>query len=152
MQFRMNNVTDNLPAGYFLESKKIPSLKELNNLFRLCSHDTYPPRKLLLALEKSDFFLYIIEESSGSLVGFVRGTTDYGLNVNLWNLVARPGKLQQKFLLVLVSRTLQYLRREIPGCSISISASSESLQALRENGFLIDPGGIRAMGLKISLF
>ena len=41
------------------------------------------------------------------------------------------------------------LRRELSGCSISISAPQESLPALLRAGFVVDPGGIRAMGLRL---
>ncbi len=100
-------------------------------------------------MERSICNLSIIEESTGSLVGFVRATTDYGLNANLWNLVARPGDQQGSLLAVLVHRTLRILRRDVPGCSISIAASEVTIKALNDNGFLIDPGGIRAMGLRL---
>ena len=41
------------------------------------------------------------------------------------------------------------LRRELSGCSISLSAPPEALQALTGAGFVVDPGGIRAMGLQL---
>ena len=47
-------------------------------------------------------------------------------------------------------RALQILRRDLPGCSLSISAPADALEALKQQGFLIDPNGIRAMGLSLS--
>jgi hypothetical protein len=41
------------------------------------------------------------------------------------------------------------LRRELPGCSISVAAPALALEALKQNGFVVDPGGIRAMGLRL---
>ena len=40
------------------------------------------------------------------------------------------------------------LRRDLPGCSLSVSAPASAIEALRTNGFVIDPNGIRAMGLR----
>ena len=41
------------------------------------------------------------------------------------------------------------LRRELPGCSISVAALPEAIEPLRRQGFVVDPGGIRAMGLQL---
>ena len=127
----------------------IPSPEALNKLLARCNEETHPSKRLSLALEKSAFHLSILEESSGNLSGFVRATSDKGLNANLWNLVAEPSRDQGQLLAVLVHRSLGILRRKMPGCSVSVSAPSMSIEALQENGFLIDPGGIRAMGLKL---
>ena len=89
------------------------------------------------------------EEETFKLVGFVRVTSDMGLNANLWNLVALPGKQQHQFFSVLIFRILGILKRNMPGCSISVSGSSMALGALKDYGFLVDPGGIRAMGLNL---
>lgn len=138
-----------LPPGYLLDAKSFPAPRALNRLLWRCKEETYSPKMLSLAIKRSVYHLSIFEESTGALVGFVRATTDYGLNANLWNLVARPGDNQGSFLAVLVDRTLSVLRRDYPGCSISIAASASSLKALQDHGFLIDPGGIRAMGLRL---
>ena len=82
-------------------------------------------------------------------MGFVRATSDKGLNANLWNLVATPGEYQDLLLLFLVHHSLRILRREMPGCSISVSAPSVAITALLNQGFLLDPNGIRAMGLRL---
>jgi len=83
------------------------------------------------------------------LVGFVRITSDQALNANLWNLSAKPGRDQAQLLAVLVHRALNSLRKELPGCSISIAAPQSALDALTRQGFVLDPGGIRAMGLRL---
>ena len=100
-------------------------------------------------MQNSAFHLSIFKESTRKLVAFVRATSDKGLNANLWNLVAEPSKEQGQLLSVLVHRSLGILRREMPGCSVSVAAPSMAIEALKENGFLIDPGGIRAMGFKL---
>ncbi len=138
-----------LPSGFVLELEKPPSPEALNRLLAKCNEETHPPRRLALAFEKSAFHLSILEESTGKLFGFVRATSDNGLNANLWNLVAEPSHEQGQLLSVLVHRSLGILRREIPGCSVSVSAPSMAIEALKENGFLIDPGGIRAMGFRL---
>ena len=82
-------------------------------------------------------------------MGFVRATSDNGLNANLWNLVAEPGNYQSIFLAVLVNRVMAILRRDLPGCSISVSSPRIAIDALKANGFLLDPNGIRAMGIRL---
>ena len=132
-----------------LDLEKAPSPVVLNRLLAKCNEETHPPHLLALALERSTFHLSIFEESSKNLSGFVRVTSDKGLNANLWNLVALPSQDQGQLLSVLVHRSLGILRRKMPGCSVSVSASAMAIEALKENGFLIDPGGIRAMGFRL---
>jgi hypothetical protein len=50
---------------------------------------------------------------------------------------------------VLVHAAMTRLRRELPGCSISVAAPALALEALKQSGFVVDPGGIRAMGLPL---
>ncbi len=132
-----------------LRRDQLPTPQALNRLLSKCRESTHPPQKLAIAFKRSLCNLSIFEEESGKLVGFVRATSDHGLNANLWNLVAQPGDLQEQFLAVLVHHALTIIRREMPGCSVSVSAASVSLKALEHKGFLIDPGGIRAMGLRL---
>ncbi len=132
-----------------LEQKKVPSPQALNKLLAHCKEETHPPDKLALALKRSEYAMSILEEKTGQLVGFVRVTSDRGLNANLWNLVAQPGPLQDQFLSYLLQNILGILKRELPGCSISVSASGIAVKALRDQGFLVDPGGIRAMGFQL---
>ena len=138
-----------LPSGFILERNQIPSALEVNKLLASCKEPTYSPRRLSLAMEKSFCNLSILEEKTGKLFGFVRATSDKGLNANLWNLSAQPGMNQQRFLEILINRSLMILRREMPGCSISIAAPQSSIQILQSQGFLLDPAGIRAMGYNL---
>ena len=147
---RYKSHTPSLPSGFVLRRNEIRSPEALNRLLSRCNEETYPSKRLALALENSAFYLSISHEESGRLVGFVRATSDKGLNANLWNLVAESGDKQKLILSVLVDRSLGILKREMPGCSVSVAAPSTAVQALTDKGFLIDPGGIRAMGLRIS--
>ena len=79
----------------------------------------------------------------------MRATSDLALNANLWNLCAKPGPDQEQLLSVLVHRSLNMLRRDLPGCSLSVSAPKMAVGALETHGFVIDPSGIRAMGLPL---
>ena len=88
-------------------------------------------------------------ESKNKLYGFVRVTSDRGLNANLWNLSAAPGNNQQLYYSVLLQVTLEKINREMPGCSISVQAPVSSFQSLEESGFILDPNGIRVMGYKL---
>jgi len=71
------------------------------------------------------------------------------LNANLWNLSALPGNNQQLYYLILLQVTLEKINREMPGCSISVQAPVSSFKSLEENGFVLDPNGIRVMGYKL---
>lgn len=139
-----------LPNGFRLETIDTPEPAAINRLLAACLESTPSEAKWPLALERSLWHISIIEESSGELVGFVRATTDQALNANLWNLAARPGPDQRTLFSVLVHRALNILRRDLPGCSLSVSAPASAVEALKENGFVIDPNGIRAMGLNLS--
>tara|TARA_B100000029_G_C16826042_1_gene686066 strand:- start:65 stop:514 length:450 start_codon:yes stop_codon:yes gene_type:complete len=147
--FPFRQQSPRLPSGFILDLEHPPSPEALNRLLARCNEETHPPRKLALALEKSAFHLSIWKQSTKRLVGFVRATSDKGLNANLWNLVAEPSFDQSQLLLVLVHRSLGILRKEMPGCSVSVSAPVMALDALEKNGFLIDPNGIRAMGFRL---
>ena len=114
-----------------------------------CGETTPPLERWSEALARSYGYLCILDTADAELVGFVRITSDQALNANLWNLSAKPGPDQAQLLAVLVHRALSYLRKELPGCSISIAAPSSALGALTSQGFLLDPGGIRAMGLRL---
>ena len=139
-----------LPEGCRLETEQLPSPAAINGLLESCGESAHPEEQWLRALERSLWQISILEESTGELVGFVRATSDLALNANLWNLAAKPGPNQGALFAVLVHRALQILRRDLPGCSLSISAPADALEALKQQGFLIDPNGIRAMGLSLS--
>jgi len=149
LPFLQSSSTPSLPEGFRLETVELPSPAQLNNLLQACGESSHPEDRLMLALQRSTWHLSIIAVASGELCGFVRATTDQALNANLWNLCARPGEHQGILLAVLVHRSLHMLRRDLPGCSLSISAPSTAVEALEKQGFVIDPNGIRAMGLRL---
>jgi len=138
-----------LPEGYFINSSKLPLAKEVNRLLANCGCETFSIKLLSEAIQKSDFFFTIHNQSKNKLFGFVRVTSDKGLNANLWNLSAAAGSNQQLFYSILLQVTLAKINREMPGCSISVQAPISSFKSLEENGFVLDPNGIRVMGYKI---
>ena len=134
--FRKNSFPSTLPEGFILESELQPSPRALNRLLSKCNEKTHSFKRLEMALERSFFHISILEKKTGKLSGFVRATSDNGLNANLWNLVAEPGVNQKHFLYVLVNQALGRLRRDLPGCSISVSAPQIAINALQEQVFL----------------
>ena len=138
-----------LPQGYFVNSSKLPSAKEVNKLLANCGCETFPIKLLSEAIQKSNFFFTIQNELQNKLYGFVRVTSDRGLNANLWNLSALPGNNQQLYYSILLQVTLEKINREMPGCSISVQAPVSSFKSLEDNGFILDPNGIRVMGYKL---
>ena len=138
-----------LPEGYFINSSQVPAAKDLNKLLLNCGCEIFPIQKISLAIKNSNFFFSIQSKSKNKLFGFVRVTTDKGLNANLWNLCAEKGKNQNLFYSVLLRVTLEKINREMPGCSISVQAPVSSFKSLEESGFILDPNGIRVMGYKL---
>ena len=138
-----------LPEGYVVNSSHIPLPKEVNKLLANCGCDTFPIKPLSEAIKKSNFFFTIQRELKNNLYGFVRVTSDRGLNANLWNLCAAQGNNQQLFYSVLLNVTLEKINREMPGCSISVQAPFSSFRSLEECGFILDPNGIRVMEYKL---
>ena len=138
-----------LPEGYFVNSSQIPLAKEVNKLLANCGCETFPIKPLFEAIQKSNFFFTVQNGSNNKLSGFVRVTSDRGLNANLWNLSALPGNNQQLYYSILLQVTLEKINREMPGCSISVQAPVSSFKSLEENGFILDPNGIRVMGYKL---
>ena len=138
-----------LPEGYYVNSSEIPLAKEVNKLLANCGCETFPIKLLSEAIKKSNFFFTIQNELRNKLYGFVRVTSDRGLNANLWNLSAAKGSNQELFYSILLQVTLEKINREMPGCSISVQAPVSSFKSLEENGFILDPNGIRVMGYKL---
>ena len=134
-----------LPEGYFVNSSQIPLAKEVNKLLANCGCETFPIKPLSESIQKSNFFFTIQNQLKNKLYGFVRVTSDRGLNANLWNLSASSGNNQQLYYSILLQLTLEKINREMPGCSISVQAPPSSLISLKENGFILDPNGIRAV-------
>ncbi len=137
-----------LPDGYFINSSEFPPAKEVNKLLVKCGCDSFPVKSLSIAIEKSNFFFSIQKERYSRIYGFVRVTSDRGLNANLWNLSADSDINQKLFYSVLIGLTLEKINREMPGCSISVQAPVSSFGSLEESGFILDPNGIRVMGYK----
>ena len=138
-----------LPEGYYVNSLQIPLAKEVNKLLVDCGCETFPIKPLSEAIEKSNFFFTIQNELKNKLYGFVRVTSDRGLNANLWNLSALPCDNQRLYYSILLQVTLEKINREMPGCSISVQAPQSSFTSLEEIGFILDPNGIRVMGYKL---
>jgi len=86
-----------LPEGYFVNSSQIPLAKEVNKLLANCGCETFPIRPLSEAIQKSNFFFTIQNEKNNKLYGFVRVTSDRGLNANLWNISAIQGNKQKLY-------------------------------------------------------
>ena len=143
------NKCPQIPEGFVLLRSDIVSIRQINRLLSRCNQDTHQPRKLELALKCSDFYLTLLQKTSDNLVGFVRVTSDKGLNANLWDLVAEPGDQQEKYISIVVFKAIEIIRRELPGCSISVAAPLISLEPLKANGFLLDPNGIKTMGFRL---
>ena len=139
----------NLPDGFVINSTEIPSARLINNLLISSGSDFFSNEKLYQAIKNSNFFFSISNESKRQVFGFVRVTSDKGLNANLWNLCAQPGKNQKLFYSILLRSTLEKINREMPGCSISVQAPQSSFDSLEEIGFVLDPNGIRVMGLRL---
>ena len=138
-----------LPEGYFISSSQAPKAKDLNRLLLNCGCESFPIQKMSLAIKNSNFFFTIQNESNKKLYGFVRVTSDRGLNANLWNLCAKKGNNQNLFYSILLQVTLEKINREMPGCSISVQAPVSSFKSLEKSGFILDPNGIRVMGYKL---
>ena len=120
-----------LPEGYFVNSSQIPLAREVNKLLANCGCETFPTKPLCDAIQKSNFFFTIQNELKNKLYGFVRVTSDKGLNANLWNLSALPGNNQQLYYSILLQVTLEKINREMPGCSISVQAPVSSFISLK---------------------
>ena len=138
-----------LPEGYFINSSQVPSARDLNRLLVTCGCESFPVQKLSIAIKKSNFFFTIQKDLNKRIYGFVRVTSDKGLNANLWNLSADSGENQNLFYSILLQVTLEKINREMPGCSISVQAPPSSFKSLEKSGFILDPNGIRVMGYNL---
>ncbi|MFM7360473.1 MAG: N-acetyltransferase [Cyanobium sp.] len=150
LPFRSQPPPPRLREGYRLLADAEPSLQELNRLLLACGERPRPPERWQRVLERSAWQLLMLDPQERT-VGFVRVTSDQALNANLWDLLADPADpARDEVLTALVHTSLARLRRELSGCSISLAAAPEALQALTSAGFVVDPGGIRAMGLQLA--
>ncbi|MBD2422424.1 N-acetyltransferase [Cyanobium sp. FACHB-13342] len=147
--FRSQPPAPRLREGYRLVADGQPSPAALNRLLLASGDRARDAERWHRVLERSIWHL-AVESPEGELVGFVRATSDLALNANLWDLCSDPADPGRgEILAVLVHGALGRLRRELAGCSISLSAPPEALAALERHGFAVDPGGIRAMGLQL---
>ena len=150
LPFRSQPPPPRLRQGYGLVANHWPDATALNRLLELADEPPRSGERWQLVLERSLWHLGVIDPG-GQLVGFVRATSDRALNANLWDLVTAPADpARDTVIRALVVAALDRLRRELSGCSISISAPAEAIAVLQQAGFVIDPGGIRAMGLVLS--
>jgi hypothetical protein len=133
--FRSQPAAPRLAEGYRLLENTPPSPEALNRLLTLMGDPPRSTERWSLVLEHSLWHFSVL---------------DPALNANLWYLAADPADPEQRgVLLALVHAALSRLRRELGGCSISLSAPPAALEALERHGFVVDPGGIRAMGLQL---
>jgi len=155
--FRSSSSAPPLPPGYTLrqggESRlgdgSEQSAEGLNRLLLSCGDRPRSAERWRRVLERSCWHL-AVHDRSDRLVGFVRATSDQALNANLWDLLSDPSDPErEQVLTALVRSALNRLRREQGGCSVSISAPPEALNLVHRAGFVVDPGGIRAMGLAL---
>ena len=147
--FRSQPSTPRLREGYALLHQHDPEPAGLNRLLEACGDSPRSTDRWERVLARSAWHLVVLDPG-GRLVGFVRATSDQALNANLWDLVADPADpCRDEVIAALVQAALARLRRELSGCSISLSAPPEALNALARAGFVVDPGGIRAMGLDL---
>jgi hypothetical protein len=149
LPFRGQPTSSHLQEGYDLLIQPDLQLDTLNNLLESCGGR---PRSAALWTQviRHSAWHMAVQNPQGLWVGFIRATSDRALNANLWDLLSFPGEpARDEVIRALVVASLDRLKRELSGCSISISAPSEAIAALRQAGFVIDPGGIRAMGLRL---
>jgi hypothetical protein len=149
LPFRSQPTSTLLRDGYELLVQPNLQVEVLNQLLESCGEMPRIEAVWSRVILHSAWHL-VVRNPNGAWVGFIRATSDRALNANLWDLLSDPADPGRDTVIqALVSSALERLRRELSGCSISISAPAEALEALRHAGFVIDPGGIRAMGLSL---
>ena len=147
--FRSQPPQPRLREGYQLLQQGPWNADELDQLLLECGDHPRGSHRWALVLERSAWHLSIRNDRD-RLVGFIRATSDQALNANLWDLLADPGDdARDEVIQALVQAALSRLRREMGGCSVSLAAPPEALRAVTKAGFVVDPGGIRAMGLNL---
>ena len=151
--FRSQQPPPRLPEGYLLAWETLPvDVDDVQALLERCGTPIRQVARLALALERSNWSVRV-RDPDDRLVGFLRITSDGALNANLWDLAVDPAIAgRQSVLSVLIHSAVSRLRRELTGCSISLAAPQDSLDILESQGFLVDPNGIRAMGLVLGNF
>ncbi len=150
LPFRSQPATPRLREGYRLVSDQSPPVEALNRLRQACGEPPRRPELWQRALERSHGQFAVLD-AENRLRGYLRITSDQALNANLWDLLSDPADpAREEVITALLQAALARLRRELSGCSVSVSAPPEALAALSRAGFIVDPGGIRAMGLQLS--
>ena len=151
--FRPQPQAPSLRQGYRLLENPGLTAEALNNLLIQTGDKPRSTTSWQRVLECSTWYFAVVRDvvrEPERLVGFVRITSDMALNANLWDLSAdSTDATQAEIYLALVTAALGKLKRELGGCSISLAAPPAALQALKHHGFVLDPGGIRAMGLAL---
>jgi len=149
LPFRLPTPAPRLREGYRLVENADLAADGLNALLQQCGEASRSDACWQQVLERSTWHVAMFAGQE-RLVGFVRVTSDMALNANLWDLCADPGDPgQAEIYAALVGSVLNRLRRDLGGCSISLAAPADALSALAQHGFVVDPGGIRAMGLAL---
>ena len=149
LPFRHLTPAPRLRAGYQLLSDGAPEADAMDALLLQAGERARGPERWQRVLAHSLWHLRI-ETDGGRLVGFVCATSDRALNANLWDLWADlHDPFQEELMQALVQAALGRMRRELPGCSISLSAPPCAQAILERCGFVVDPNGIRAMGLNL---
>jgi len=150
LPFRGQSVPSPLRPGYELLVQPSLRVEALNQLLLSCGGKPRSATVWNQVICRSVWHL-VVQDPRGLWVGFIRATSDRALNANLWDLISAPADpARDQVIQALVMAALDRLKRELSGCSISISAPAEAIAALTQAGFVIDPGGIRAMGLPLS--
>ncbi|MFM7265986.1 MAG: N-acetyltransferase [Cyanobium sp.] len=149
LPFRSQPATPRLREGYRLVIDESPPVEALNRLRQACGEPPRRPELWQRALARSHGQFSVLNREN-RLCGYVRITSDQALNANLWDLLSDPADpAREEVITALLQAALMRLRRELSGCSVSVSAPPEALAALSRAGFVVDPGGIRAMGLQL---
>ena len=87
-----------LPDGFYVNSTEIPPARLINNLLVSAGSDFFSNDKLYQAIKNSNFFFAICNESKRQVFGFVRVTSDKGLNANYGICVHNLGRIKNFFI------------------------------------------------------
>ena len=147
--FRSQPPAPRLPEGFVLVMEDQPvDAPGVNRFLQQCGAPVRSDSTIARVLEASAWTVRLLHNDQ--LVGFVRVTSDQALNANLWDLRVGPEEPQaQRLLAGLVHAALSRLRKELPGCSISLASPPQAIEVLETFDFITDPNGIRAMGLDL---
>ena len=147
--FRSQPPAPRLPEGFVLVMEDQPAdAPAVNRFLQQCGAPVRRDNTIARALQASAWTVRLLRNDQP--VGFVRVTSDQAPNAHLWDLGVVPDEPQaQRLLAVLVHAALSRLRKELPGCSISLASPPQAIEVLETFDFITDPNGIRAMGLDL---